>query len=70
MAIDSKEHNPDEIRRAYDDKRGVTRRFALNALRVLNKLYGVEVFDISCFDYRPHYNEVRDFAVVRPEWIR
>lgn len=60
VAIDSKAHDPDEIRRAYDDKHGVTRRFALNALQVLNKLYGAEVVDSSCFDYKPQYNEVRD----------
>ncbi|KDR74728.1 hypothetical protein GALMADRAFT_99003 [Galerina marginata CBS 339.88] len=59
VAIDSKAHDPDEIRRAYNDRCGVTRRFALNALRVLNKLYGAEVIEISCFDYKPHYNEVQ-----------
>ncbi|KAF9220091.1 hypothetical protein BS17DRAFT_810846 [Gyrodon lividus] len=60
VAIDSKSHIPDDIRRAYDDRGGVTRRFALNALGGLNKLFcAVDVVDVSCFDYRPQYNEVK-----------
>ncbi|KAG6332857.1 hypothetical protein ID866_6233 [Astraeus odoratus] len=59
VAVDTRSHNPDDIRSAYNDKAGVTRRFALNALGSINNLFNAKVVDVSCFEYRPYYNEVQ-----------
>ncbi|KAG1729326.1 histidine-specific methyltransferase [Suillus paluster] len=59
LTIDTKHHDMEVIRRAYDDRGGVTRRFALNALEGLNKLFGHNVIDTSAFTYKPYYNEVK-----------
>ncbi|KAI6161859.1 histidine-specific methyltransferase [Pisolithus thermaeus] len=58
IAIDSRYHKVDNIRAAYNDRTGVTRRFALNALSNLNDLFNADVVDVSCFDYNPYYNEI------------
>ncbi|KAI6126611.1 histidine-specific methyltransferase [Pisolithus sp. B1] len=58
IAIDSRYHKVDSIRAAYNDRAGVTRRFALNALNNVNDLFNVDVVDVSCFDYNPYYNEI------------
>ncbi|KAI6158261.1 histidine-specific methyltransferase [Pisolithus tinctorius] len=59
VAIDSKNHKLNDIRAAYDDRAGVTRRFALNALGNINDLFNADVVDVSSFDYNPYYNEVQ-----------
>lgn len=58
VAIDSRYHKVDDIRAAYNDRAGVTRRFALNALSNINDLFNSDVVDVSCFDYNPYYNEI------------
>lgn len=59
IAIDSRYHKVDDIRAAYNDRAGVTRRFALNAMSNINDLFNADVVDVSCFDYNPYYNEVQ-----------
>ncbi|KAL4067450.1 histidine-specific methyltransferase [Scleroderma yunnanense] len=59
IAIDTRSHKPEVIRTAYNDRAGVTRRFALNALGNVNDLFNAEVIDVSCFDYAPYYNEIQ-----------
>ncbi|KAI5998970.1 histidine-specific methyltransferase [Pisolithus orientalis] len=59
IAIDSRYHKLDDIRAAYNDRAGVTRRFALNALGNINDLFNANVVDVSCFDYNPYYNEIQ-----------
>ncbi|KAG1719153.1 histidine-specific methyltransferase [Suillus lakei] len=59
LTIDTKLHDMEVIHRAYDDRSGVTRRFALNALEGLNKLSGHSGIDTSAFTYKPFYNEVK-----------
>ncbi|KAH7883139.1 histidine-specific methyltransferase [Phlebopus sp. FC_14] len=56
VAIDSKLHDTDVIRRAYGS---IAQRFALNALVNLNKLFAADVVDVSHFEYRPYYNEIK-----------
>ncbi|KAI6034926.1 histidine-specific methyltransferase [Pisolithus orientalis] len=58
VAIDSRYHKLDDIRAAYNDRAGVTRRFALNALGNINDLFNANVLEVSCFDYNPYYNEI------------
>ena len=46
----------DRLVRAYNDSQGVTERFVLNLLRVLNRELGAE-FRIEDFDYAPLWDE-------------
>lgn len=47
--------DPAVVEAAYDDSRGVTRRFILNVLSHLNRQIGTD-FDPARFIYRPRYN--------------
>jgi len=47
----------DELEAAYNDSRGVTAEFNLNALRVLNRQVGTD-FDIDAFRHRAFYDEI------------
>ncbi|WP_348674759.1 L-histidine N(alpha)-methyltransferase [uncultured Abyssibacter sp.] len=47
--------NPAVLERAYDDRDGVTARFNLNVLSVLNGRLGGD-FDLSAFEHRAVYN--------------
>jgi dimethylhistidine N-methyltransferase len=48
--------DPSIILAAYNDKKGITRRFNLNLLKRINSELGAD-FDISKFDHRPVYDE-------------
>ena len=58
IAIDTRSHNPEVVRTAYNDRAGSNRRFAMNALGSINDLFNAKVIDVSCFAYSPYYNEV------------
>ncbi|KIM54499.1 hypothetical protein SCLCIDRAFT_136683 [Scleroderma citrinum Foug A] len=58
IAIDTRSHSPETVRTAYNDRAGITRRFAMNALSSINDLFNAKVIDVSCFAYSPYYNEV------------
>lgn len=47
----------DTLERAYNDSQGVTARFNLNALQVINALLGSD-FDTDCFEHRAVYDPV------------
>lgn len=58
VAMDGRNRDPELIRRAYNDKTGISRQFALNTLHHLNHLFGKDVVDVGAFYYAPIYNEV------------
>lgn len=58
VAMDGRNRDPEAIGRAYNDRNGITRLFALNTLHNLNNLFGENIVDVSLFDYDPYYNEV------------
>lgn len=53
--------NPRVIRNAYDDKKGITRKFNLNLLERINRELDAK-FDISKFDHYPQYDPVSGIA--------
>jgi L-histidine Nalpha-methyltransferase len=60
VAFDLKK-NPIVIRRAYNDSKGVTRRFNLNVLTRINRELGSN-FDVDAFDHYPAYDPIKGVA--------
>ena len=48
--------DPNIIRRAYDDSKGVTRAFNMNYLQRINEELDAD-FDLQCFEHSPEYDE-------------
>ena len=53
--------NPKVIRRAYNDKQGITKKFNLNLLKRINRELGAD-FDINQFDHYNTYNPITGTA--------
>ena len=47
--------DPDIIRRAYNDSKGITRDFNMNYLQRINEELDAD-FDLACFDHAPEYD--------------
>jgi dimethylhistidine N-methyltransferase len=56
--------DPERLEAAYDDAAGVTRRFSLNLLHVLNKELGAD-FDVSLWRHVPRWDAERELMDIR-----
>jgi dimethylhistidine N-methyltransferase len=56
--------DPERIAAAYDDSAGVTARFSLNLLSVLNEELGAD-FDLAAFEHVPRWDPEREVMDIR-----
>jgi hypothetical protein len=55
IGIDQR-NDPQTVAKAYNDSQGWTKKFALNGLASLNRLFKQSVFDVDAFEHVNHYN--------------